>query len=132
VPYKLNRPSRLSDKAKSSGIFEQTNDAGNVFSFRIRRRSNNETLFDTSMGAFIYSDQFIQIATKLSKNVNIYGFGENNHEKFKHDMNFKSWGIFARVNLYLKVSTLKCLTYIDQTYLLKSLSQSVIQSVSQN
>jgi hypothetical protein len=103
VPYSLNKPQQLNDITKSSGIFEPSKD-GNAFSFIIKRRSNNEILFDTSMGAFIYSDQFIQIATKLSKNFSIHGFGENNHEQFKHDMNFKSWGMFARVSRFNLVS----------------------------
>ncbi len=45
----------------------------------------------------MYGQQFLQISTKLSTE-NIYGFGENNHEQFKHDLNFTSWGIFARDN----------------------------------
>jgi hypothetical protein len=49
------------------------------------------------MGALVFSKQYLQIGTKLLTE-NIYGFGENNHETFKHDLNFKSWGMFARDN----------------------------------
>ena len=59
------------------------------------RNSDNETIFDTSFGGFVFCDQFIQISTKLHTEY-IYGFGENNHESLQHDFNYKSWGIFAR------------------------------------
>jgi hypothetical protein len=49
------------------------------------------------MGAFVYNDQFLQISTKLSSPY-VYGFGENNHESLVHDLNYRSWGIFARDN----------------------------------
>ncbi len=50
-----------------------------IISFRIIRNSNNEIIFDTSFGGFVYCDQFIQISTKLFTEY-VYGFGENNHE----------------------------------------------------
>ena len=53
--------------------------------------------FDSSVGGFIFSKQFLQIATKLPTR-NIYGFGENSHDSFKHKMDFTSWGMFARDN----------------------------------
>ena len=37
---------------------------------------------------------FIQIASYLPSN-NIYGIGENIHESFKHDLNYKTWPVFA-------------------------------------
>lgn len=71
--------------------------ANGLFYFKIVRNSDNNTIFDTSMGPFIYEDQFIQLSTKLSSPY-IYGFGENNHESLAHDLNFISWGMFARDN----------------------------------
>ncbi|KAG1696102.1 Maltase-glucoamylase, intestinal [Nymphon striatum] len=51
--------------------------------------------WDTSIGGLTFADQFLQIATKLPTD-KIYGFGENTHSKFKHDMNYVTWPIFAR------------------------------------
>lgn len=53
--------------------------------------------FDTSFGGFVFSEQFLQISTFLKSNY-IFGFGENNHETFRHDFFYKSWGMFARDN----------------------------------
>ena len=40
------------------------------------RSGSKSKIFDTGVGGFIYSDQFIQISTELTTN-DIYGFGEN-------------------------------------------------------
>ncbi|XP_072180126.1 sucrase-isomaltase, intestinal-like [Diadema setosum] len=76
------------------------------FSLQIIRVSTREVIFDTSVGVLIYEDQFLQISTRLPSS-NLYGFGEHNHRRFRHDLNWKTWGIFTRdigvydpVNLY--------------------------------
>ena len=98
IPYGLNKPSELADKSKSSAEFELVQDPiTKLISFKIIRKSNKRVLFDTSFAGFIFSDQFIQISTKLPSE-NVFGFGENNHESLRHDLNFKSWGVFARDN----------------------------------
>jgi len=51
--------------------------------------------FDTSIGGLMFGDQFLQIATYLPSK-NIYGFGENTHQTLRHDLNYKSWPLFAR------------------------------------
>ena len=51
--------------------------------------------WDTGVGGLVLSDQFLQIATRLPS-VNVYGFGENVHESFRHNLEFKSWPLFAR------------------------------------
>ena len=58
--------------------------AGGNFAFQIKRQSNGRILWDTSIGGFVYSDQFLQISTLLPSQ-NVYGFGENTHQTFKHD-----------------------------------------------
>jgi hypothetical protein len=50
--------------------------------------------FDTSIGGLIFSDQFIQMATYLPTK-NIYGLGENTHQSFRHNLNYKTWPIFT-------------------------------------
>ena len=53
-------------------------------------------LFDTSLGGLVLNDQFLQIITRL-QSPHVYGFGENNHDTLKHNVQEKkSWGIFAR------------------------------------
>lgn len=96
VPFPLDKPAKLADPSLSLARFVRVEDpVTKLFSFRIVRRSNNEVLFDTSNGALIYSDQYLQFSTKLPS-TNLYGLGENNHESLRHDLNFRSWGIFAR------------------------------------
>ncbi|CAF0745626.1 unnamed protein product [Didymodactylos carnosus] len=67
----------------------------NIFSFVIKRRSTSENLFDTSLGGLVLNNQFLQIVTRLQSS-NVYGFGENNHDTLKHNLQYTSWGIFAR------------------------------------
>ena len=54
-----------------------------------------ERRFNTRTSAFVYSDQYIQLTTELPSD-NVYGFGEHNHRRFRHDMNWKKWTIFTR------------------------------------
>jgi hypothetical protein len=98
VPYKLKEFRKIDDKRKSKVRFEpQIDDKTRLLSFKVIRNEDDTVLFDTSMGAFVYEDQFLQIATRLSSPY-VYGFGENNHESLLHDLNFRSWGMFARDN----------------------------------
>ncbi len=93
----MNKPSTSNFNADSKARVEVFEDpTTKIFSFKIIRNSDNEVIFDTSFGGFVYCDQFIQISTRL--NSSIYGLGENNHEQFQHDFNYRSWGIFARDN----------------------------------
>uniref|UniRef100_A0A452QIN5 Sucrase-isomaltase n=1 Tax=Ursus americanus TaxID=9643 RepID=A0A452QIN5_URSAM len=67
----------------------------NPFSIKVIRKSNMKTLFDTSIGPLVYSDQYLQISTKLPSEY-IYGIGEHIHKRFRHDLNWKTWPIFTR------------------------------------
>ena len=51
--------------------------------------------WDTSVGAFVFADQFLQISTRLPSEY-VYGFGEHEHSSFKHDLNWKTLGMFSR------------------------------------
>ena len=46
------------------------------FAFKVIRKSNGQTLFDTSAAAFHFYDQFIEITSYLPTNY-IYGLGEH-------------------------------------------------------
>lgn len=67
----------------------------NPFSIKVIRKSNNRILFDTSVGPLVYSDQYLQISTKLPSEY-IYGIGEHIHKRFRHDLYWKTWPIFTR------------------------------------
>ncbi|KAK9880761.1 hypothetical protein WA026_013083 [Henosepilachna vigintioctopunctata] len=60
--------------------------------FKIIRKSDNTPIFDaTDMSQFIYSDQFLQISTKLTS-TNIYGLGEHKKRfKLSTDGYFTMW-----------------------------------------
>ncbi|XP_051054776.1 sucrase-isomaltase, intestinal [Phodopus roborovskii] len=68
------------------------------FSIKVSRKSNNRILFDTSVGPLVYSNQYLQISTKLPSEY-IYGFGEHIHKRFRHDLYWKTWPIFTRDEL---------------------------------
>ena len=51
---------------------------------------------DTSLGGFVYSDQYLQFATKLPENSELYGFGEHEHHSLRHEMNWQTMGMYSR------------------------------------
>ncbi|XP_072180354.1 sucrase-isomaltase, intestinal-like [Diadema setosum] len=69
----------------------------NPFTFRIMRRSTNSPILDTNIGGLIYEDQFIQLSARLPNSV-VYGLGEHMHWRFRHEVNWHIWGIFAADN----------------------------------
>lgn len=77
VPIVLEdvRSPTMKSKDESELSFEFKNGIDEVFEFKIVRKSTGTVLFDTSIGSFVYNDQFLQIATKLPKDSNVYGFG---------------------------------------------------------
>ena len=83
VPYPLNLPDEITDTTNTAAEFKLIESSlSQLASFQIKRRDdNNNVLFDTTNGAFVYNDQFLQISTDLHPDSAIYGFGENNHER---------------------------------------------------
>ncbi|KAK6195139.1 hypothetical protein SNE40_000623 [Patella caerulea] len=65
------------------------------FGIIVKRKGESVAVFSTDLPGMTYSDQFIQITTRLPSD-NLYGFGEHNHRRFRHDMNWKTWSIFTR------------------------------------
>ncbi|XP_022435011.1 maltase-glucoamylase, intestinal isoform X2 [Delphinapterus leucas] len=65
------------------------------FSIKVIRTSNNHVLFDSSIGPLLFADQFLQLSIRLPS-ANVYGLGEHVHQQYRHDMNWKTWPIFAR------------------------------------
>ncbi|XP_023562027.1 sucrase-isomaltase, intestinal [Octodon degus] len=68
------------------------------FSIKVIRKSNGKILFDTSIGPVVYSDQYLQISTRLPSEY-MYGLGEHIHKRFRHDLYWKTWPIFTRDEL---------------------------------
>uniref|UniRef100_A0A7N5JPE2 Maltase-glucoamylase n=1 Tax=Ailuropoda melanoleuca TaxID=9646 RepID=A0A7N5JPE2_AILME len=65
------------------------------FSIKVIRRSNNRVLLDSGIGPLLFADQFLQLSTRLPS-ANVYGLGEHVHQQYRHDMNWKTWSMFAR------------------------------------
>uniref|UniRef100_A0A8C0ZWV6 Sucrase-isomaltase, intestinal n=1 Tax=Castor canadensis TaxID=51338 RepID=A0A8C0ZWV6_CASCN len=64
------------------------------FSIKVTRKSNNNVLFDSSIGPLLFADQFLQLSIRLPS-ANVYGLGEHVHRQYRHDMNWKTWPIFT-------------------------------------
>lgn len=93
VPYNLLRreqpppvigksrksPVTVQEISGSELIFSFTTDP---FSFAVRRRSNGDTIFNTSssdeaFGEMVFKDQYLEISTSLPKEASLYGLGES-------------------------------------------------------
>ncbi|CAD5115204.1 DgyrCDS4198 [Dimorphilus gyrociliatus] len=66
-----------------------------TFEMKVTRLDTLKVIWDTSISNLIFSEQLLQIATRLPSK-NVYGFGENLHMSLKHDLNFKTWPMFTR------------------------------------
>ncbi|KAM3421206.1 hypothetical protein BST61_g1615 [Cercospora zeina] len=63
-----------SPNASSELVFEYVQEP---FSFTVKRRSNDEVLFDSSAASLIFEDQYVRLRTSLPENPNLYGTGEH-------------------------------------------------------
>ncbi|XP_072978361.1 alpha-xylosidase 1-like [Typha angustifolia] len=51
--------------------------AADPFWFAVKRKSNGQTLFNTSYGTMVFKDQYLEISTQLPSTAALYGLGEN-------------------------------------------------------
>ncbi|XP_075905811.1 sucrase-isomaltase, intestinal [Nelusetta ayraudi] len=65
------------------------------FGFTVKHPRSNVIALDTTFAPLIFEDQYLQLSTKLPSS-NVYGLGEHVHQNFLHDMNWRTWPIFAR------------------------------------
>ncbi|VDK51232.1 unnamed protein product [Anisakis simplex] len=70
--------------------------SSDMFAFKVSRSNGSTPIWDTSIGSFLFSDQYIQIATFLPSD-RVFGFGEHAHSSLKHDLSrYTTWGMLAR------------------------------------
>lgn len=67
----------------------------------------NTLRLDTTFAPLVFEDQYLQLSAKLPS-ANIYGLGEHVHKTYRHDMNWKTWPIFARDGFPNGVRTNTC------------------------
>ncbi|KAK4194856.1 family 31 putative glycoside hydrolase [Triangularia verruculosa] len=67
----------LCEEQHSDFVVSWSNDP--TFSFTIKRKATGDTLFTTEGSVLVYEDQFIEFASPLPKNYNLYGLGEVIH-----------------------------------------------------
>ncbi|XDV11576.1 hypothetical protein PO909_000477, partial [Leuciscus waleckii] len=65
------------------------------FGIQVIRKSSEEIIWDSAVPGFTFSDQFLQISTRLPSNY-VYGVGETEHPSYNHDLNFHTYGLFAK------------------------------------
>ncbi|CAF1064253.1 unnamed protein product [Rotaria sordida] len=104
VPVPITWRATTSQSQQQNLRFELTETQYNQTGLRVRRQmgttigDNDPILFDTTYFAegFICDNQFLQIITTLPSK-NVYGFGENTHPSFRHNLTDGiRYGIFAR------------------------------------
>ncbi|XP_004490355.1 alpha-xylosidase 1-like [Cicer arietinum] len=73
-------PIEVSEYSGSELLFSYISDP---FSFSVKRKSNGETLFNSTssssdpFSSLVFKDQYLEISTKLPKDASLYGLGEN-------------------------------------------------------
>ncbi|XP_069474583.1 sucrase-isomaltase, intestinal [Ambystoma mexicanum] len=93
VPVPLNVP-RIPTSTEAGRLYV-VNIKDKPFGIQIQRKSTGTIIWDSQVPGFTFSDMFIQISTRLPSNY-VYGFGETEHKTFRHDLNWNTWGMFAK------------------------------------
>ncbi|XP_063061397.1 sucrase-isomaltase, intestinal [Engraulis encrasicolus] len=65
------------------------------FGIKVARKSTGTVIWDSALPGFTFSDMFIQVSTRLASEY-VYGFGETEHPTYRHDLNWHTWGMFAK------------------------------------
>uniref|UniRef100_A0A8C1QV97 alpha-glucosidase n=1 Tax=Cyprinus carpio TaxID=7962 RepID=A0A8C1QV97_CYPCA len=93
VPVHLDLPATPETDETKREYRVQINDK--PFGIQVIRKETNEIIWDSAVPGFTFSDQFLQISTRLPSDY-VYGFGETEHPTYKHDLNFQKYGLFAK------------------------------------
>ena len=92
VPLTIEREEELTEEELD--VWLECDDEP-VLTWRLVRKSSGSVLFDSGLGGLTVSDQFLQISGLLPSD-NVYGFAEQEQPSFRHDLHWKTWGMFAR------------------------------------
>ncbi|KAF3848025.1 hypothetical protein F7725_021053 [Dissostichus mawsoni] len=93
VPVPLSVPATPeTDEAKRLYKVQFTD---NPFGIQVIRKSTGTKIWDSSLPGFTFSEMFIQVSTRLSSEY-VYGFGETEHATYRHNLNYHTWGMFAK------------------------------------
>ncbi|XP_044145770.1 sucrase-isomaltase, intestinal [Bufo gargarizans] len=94
VPIPLNKPSQASS-TNDGRLYEVQTLKGRPFGLRIIRKSNRAVIWDSKLPGMTFEDMFLQISTRLPSNY-VFGLGETEHPKYRHETNRKTIGLFAK------------------------------------
>ncbi|XP_033970453.1 maltase-glucoamylase, intestinal [Trematomus bernacchii] len=93
VPVPLSVPATPeTDEAKRLYKVQFTD---NPFGIQVTRKTTGTKIWDSSLPGFTFSEMFIQVSTRLSSEY-VYGFGETEHATYRHNLNYHTWGMFAK------------------------------------
>ncbi|XP_033631820.1 sucrase-isomaltase, intestinal-like [Asterias rubens] len=92
VPLDIPAPTVKASSLKYDVVFSNYP----IFNMQVIRNATGTVVIDTSLGGFVYSDQYLQFATKLPENSELYGFGEHEHHSLRHEMNWQTMGMYSR------------------------------------
>ncbi|XP_075058176.1 sucrase-isomaltase, intestinal [Mixophyes fleayi] len=93
VPVPINTPSSPSSTEQQRMYDVEV--VNNPFGIRIKRRSTGTVIWNSQVPGFTFSDMFIQISNLLPS-AYLYGLGETEHPTFRLDLNWNTWGYFAK------------------------------------
>ncbi|XP_046463507.1 sucrase-isomaltase, intestinal-like isoform X2 [Daphnia pulex] len=95
-PVGLDLPPATAPSENSDYIVKVSDSSDGVaFDFTIRRRSSDKIILDTKLGGLTIAKQFLMITFALPSQY-LYGIGENTHDSFVHNLEYKMHPIFAR------------------------------------
>ncbi|XP_017666877.1 PREDICTED: sucrase-isomaltase, intestinal-like isoform X1 [Lepidothrix coronata] len=90
VPLKIEGPGVTAEEANYEVEFSEDSTH-----FTVKRKSTGTVLWDSPLVDLFFSNQFLQITTTVPS-TSVYGFGEHEHPTFKHNMDFSTYGMYAR------------------------------------
>ncbi|OQV25082.1 Sucrase-isomaltase, intestinal [Hypsibius exemplaris] len=92
APFSCEPARAATNAAYEYELFE---DSTRVVSIRVKRKGTTRYLFDSSGGTLVFANQFRELTTRVPSTF-VYGLGEHSRNSFRHNFNYKSWGMFAR------------------------------------
>ncbi|XP_010719642.1 sucrase-isomaltase, intestinal-like [Meleagris gallopavo] len=90
VPLSIDAPGVAAEDANYDVEF--SSDSSH---FRVKRKSTGTVLWDSPLVDLFFSNQYLQITTAVPS-TSVYGFGEQEHVSFKHNMDYVTYGMFSR------------------------------------